>query len=246
MSGLFRVDGAWPSPVTITQGWGRAAARPWNDEARDAFLRLERGRAQFLRSATEHIASLSGSGVFSPAMFVDSTKVWTRAGYEEVRQLDVMERSLRAEADKPSRQINQTVDPDWSRILEIDRGAFKGFWRMSEEGLREALGSTSPSVVLTIPSGDDQVLGYAIVGSQWGTAYLQRVAVDPTHAGQGIGTDLIRGSVGWARTTSAISIVLNVRPENSQAVRLYERHGFTTTERNLRILRYGDTTLLGQ
>lgn len=216
-------------------------ARPWNDESPDAFLRLERGRTEFLRSATEKVSSICGSGVFSPAMFRGSTHIWARAGYEEVRQLEVMERPLGISVEPPHREVREDPKPDWNRLLAIDQAAFEGFWRMSVDGLREALASTSPSSVLTVGEGVD---GYAIVGSQWGIAYLQRVAVDPDRGGRGLGTDLIRAAVKWGQTTAAGSMVLNVRLENERARRVYESQGFTITGTNLHILRYGSTTLL--
>lgn len=240
---MFRVEGSWPSPVSIRQGWGRAVARPWNDESADAFLRLERGRSDFLETATRKITSISGGGVFSPAMFPNSTRVWTRAGYEQIRQLEVLERSLRVRVAQPTRKVRRNPRPEWDRLLEIDRAAFAGFWRMSLDGLSEALSSTNLSTVLTIAT-DDVVFGYAIVGSQWGTSYLQRVAVDPVQGGKGLGTDLVRAAVKWARETTATSMVLNVRAENARAIRLYEREGFTNTGSKLLILRYGTTTLL--
>lgn len=243
VNGAFRVDGNWPSPITLSRGWGRATARPWNNEAPDAFVRLLRGRAEFLESVTERVAAISGSGVFSPPMFAGSMRVWKRAGYREARRLLVMERPLGVEVQNPHMDIEEVVEPPWQRVLEIDRFAFDGFWRMSLDGLREALTSTSPAAVLTA-SIDREVVGYAIVGAQWGTAYLQRVAVETGSAGQGIGTDLVRAAVRWARRTSAASMVLNVRSENARAVSVYERCGFSITSRTLRILRYGETSLL--
>lgn len=243
VTGMFRVEGSWPSRITISHGWSRAIARRWNDESPDAFLRLERGRSEFLKSATREVTSISGSGVFSPAMFPGSMRVWARAGYEEIRQLEVMERPLGTPLAEAEQEIRESRNPDWDRILEIDRDSFRGFWRMSPEGLSEALHSTRPSAVLTAHV-DREVVGYAIVGSQWGTAYLQRVAVDAHHRGLGLGTDLVRACVGWARQTSAGSMVLNVRSENSRAKRVYERAGFTDTHSKLHLLRFGTTTLL--
>lgn len=245
VNSAFRVDGEWPSPITITRGWSRATARPWNNEASDGFIRLERGRADFLRVATEKVTETCGGGVFSPAMFGGSTQIWLRAGYEEVRRLRVMERPLGVEVERPKSEVKVAERPPWRRLLEIDEAAFEGFWRMSIHGLEEASYSTASSVVLTAKCSDD-IAGYAIVGSQWGTAYLQRIAVDPSVGGRGIGTDLVRAAVGWARSTPAATIVLNVRSSNTRAIALYERCGFTSTGVSLRILRHGDTTLLDE
>ncbi len=243
VNGAFRVDGEWPSPVTITRGWSKATARPWNDETRDGFIRLERGRADFLRSATDQVSTMSGGGVFSPALFRESARIWLRAGYVEVARLEVMERPLGVATERPTREAELVDRPPWPRLLEIDQRAFQGFWRMSIHGLKEALGSTGSAAVLTATVGS-HLAGYVIVGSQWGTAYLQRVAVDPSFGGDGIGTDLVRAAIEWARSTPAATIVLNVRSENSRAKKLYERIGFRPTGTSLRILRHGDTTLL--
>lgn len=243
MTDGFRVEGAWPSPISLSRGWGRATARPWNDEAPDAFLRLERGRAQFLESASETVAALSGSGVYSPALFPSATGIWTRAGYEEAGQLEVMERQLGSGVADPEHPIRPKPEPDWQRILEIDRAAFAGFWRMSIHGLTEALASTDPSAVL-VTEDEGRLLGYAIVGSQWGIGYLQRVAVEPESTGRGLGRDLVRAALRWAQGTNARTLVLNVRPENERAKRLYVREGLARTGTNLRILRYGEPTLL--
>ena len=245
VNGAFRVEGEWPSPITFTRGWSRATARPWNNEASDGFIRLERGRADFLRVVTEKVAETCGGGVFSPAMFGGATRIWVRAGYEEVRRLQVMERPLGVEIQRPRREVNTAEPPPWQRLLEIDKAAFEGFWRMSIHGLEEASHSTTFSVVLTATDAD-HICGYAIVGSQWGTAYLQRIAVDPVVEGKGIGTDLVRAAVAWARSTPATTMVLNVRSSNTRAIALYQRCGFTATGASLRILRHGDTTLLGE
>ncbi len=245
VNGAFRVEGDWPQPITITRGWAKATARPWNDEASDGFIRLERGRADFLRSVTDEVAANSGGGVFSPAIFGSSTRIWIRAGYEEVMRLDVMERPLGIEIEQPTRRVEVVGRPPWQRLFEIDQLAFSGFWRMSIHGLKEAFHSTSSGVLMTIGE-NGHIGGFAIVGSQWGTAYLQRIAVEPSAGGKGLGTDLLRAAVKWARSTPAATIVLNVRSGNSRARSLYERAAFRQTGTSLRILRHGRTTLLDQ
>lgn len=239
----FRVEGVWPSPISLQRGWGRATARPWNDEAPDAFMRLQRGRTEFLRAASETVSGMCGSGVFSPALFPSAMGIWTRAGYEEVGQLEVMERQLGADLPEPQRSVRVDPEPDWARVLEIDRVAFEGFWRMSIHGLTEALASTDQAAVLVVEDAG-RVLGYAIAGSKWGIGYLQRVAVEPEAGGRGLGRDLVRASLRWARTSGARNLVLNVRPENERAKRLYHREGLTQATTNLRILSYGQSTLL--
>ena len=56
--------------------------------------------------------------------------------------------------------------------------------------------------------------------------YLGGVAIDPDHAGRGLGTDMIRSAVDLARTKGFKRMELTVATTNERAIRLYERAGF--------------------
>ena len=176
----------------------------------------------------------NATSVFSPALYESATKVWTKAGFREAHRLAVMERSLGAPISDPVRVVVKT-EPAWDQIEDIDRASFKGFWRMSVDGLQEALESTRQSVLLTI---GEPAVGYVIIGSQWGVSYLQRIAVHPDYAGDGMGSDLVRAGAIWARETSARTMILNVRDENEPARSLYVKEGFGSTTTTLRVLEY--------
>jgi len=231
-----RIEGAWPSPITISRGWSRAQARPWNDDTTDGLLRLERGGQEFLAAATSRLEEFGSESVYSPALYPSSTRVWSKVGYEETHRLAVMERSLSRPTDAPRSSLSEEV-PNWDLLGSIDDAAFEGFWRMDTAGLKEALEATSRSTILTTETTSGLV-GYVIVGAQWGVAYLQRLAVHPDHRGKNIGSDLVRGAINWARRTSSQVIVLNVRDKNAPARGLYAKEGFTATRTMLRIMRY--------
>lgn len=237
MPNQVTIEGNWPSPIVITRGWSRARARRWNDDTTDAFLRLERGGFDFLTTTTERLAELADAAVYSPALYPGSTRIWLKSGYEEAARLTIMERSLAAPFDPPVRPLSEQETPDWERVVAIDRTAFEGFWRMSQDGLKEALDSTRNSTVITI--GEDTVVGYAIVGFQWNVSYLQRVAVHADHKGLGLGSDLVAGALAWGRSTGANLMVLNVRQDNHDARRVYRKLGFADASTSLRVLRYG-------
>ena len=127
--------------------------------------------------------------------------------------------------------------PEWEAILEVDRAAFQGFWGMSRLGLEEAHRTNLQTILLTA-STREAPEGFAIVGSQWGVAYLHRIAVLPERSGRGLGMSLLDAAVRWGAASGARSMVLNVREDNRRARALYERSGFTKTATNLQILRH--------
>lgn len=233
----LHLDGVWPAPVTIRKGWAKAQARPWNDEFPDPALRLERGSHEFLRAAAELLVPRGSGVVYSPALYPSATKIWTSAGFRLFRLLDVMELPLGGEIRPPDHVIEPTGAPDWRALVTIDDLAFEGFWRMTQAGLVEAMRATPRATVL-IARVDDHLAGYAVVGTQMTVSFLQRVAVAPSFAGQGIGGSLVRASAMWASRRGARALVLNVRPENDRARRLYEREGFHSRDTQLHLLRY--------
>lgn len=232
----MHVEGVWPGLVTLRRGWGKAVARPWNDDITDPTVRLERGSSDFLRSVAHRLAPLGSGSVYSPALYPSATGVWTRAGFEEFDVLNVMECDLgRDQAAAHPAEVWE--HPDWSAVVEIDRLAFDGFWRMSRPGLLEALRATPRSAVLKLNTGTE-LAGYALVGAQMGLSFLQRVAVAPQYSGRGMGSSLVRSAKTWAKGNAARIMVLNLRPENDRARRLYEREGFRTGSSHLLLLRF--------
>ncbi len=181
------------------------------------------------------LATYGVSDAFSPALYPGSTRVWLRAGFEEVNRLGIMERSL-ARPTEPAVGVFEEADVDWPALESVDKQAFEGFWRMSVEGLVEAVEATSKSAVLARRESG-RLAGYAIVGTQTGVSYLQRIGVHPDYRGNGFGRQLVRAAISWARSTPSTVMVLNVRDENTPARSLYTREGFTATGTHLRMLR---------
>lgn len=237
MSTELHIDGSWPDASVYRRGWAKATARPWNDVTGDGTIRLERGRAEFLRLVSADVAGRVQGTVYSPALFGSATRVWRRAGYESHLEMDVLERPLRGLLFEPTSGTTLEDTPDIEELLRVDRQAFEGFWGMSELGLAEAMSATPVSVAILRRDGEDLV-GYALVGAQATVSFLQRIGVVPQAEGSGVGSALLEASIDWARARGTRSMVLNVRPGDSRARSFYERNGFKPTGTKLQILRF--------
>lgn len=224
--------------MILSSGWFRARARPWNGAVTDPMIRLDRGGTDFLRAVVSHFVDIGESTVYSPALYPSATRMWHRAGFDKHESLDVMERPLSGvRADPEGRDLRIETEPDWAAVLDIDRLAFDGFWGMSELGLVEAYQASSSSALLVAPA-TGPMGAYAIVGAQWTTVFLHRIAVRPDHTGRGLGAALMSAAMEWGRQMGGRSMILNVRPGNVRALRLYERLGFADTGTPLRVLRH--------
>ena len=70
------------------------------------------------------------------------------------------------------------------------------------------------------------ILGYTVVSCGAGEAHILNICVDPDWRRNGIASHLIRVAVERAEVMQAENLFLEVRPSNTAAIALYERHGF--------------------
>ena len=119
-----------------------------------------------------------------------------------------------------------------NELLIIDSESFAAPWNVSAPAFRHACCATSEHRVIiaraTAAGGDDDASGYAIVGRSAGQAYLQRLAVHPTHRRRGIARSLVWHASLWAATRGADSMLVNTEPTNKAALALYHALGFIT------------------
>ena len=121
-----------------------------------------------------------------------------------------------------------------SELLHIDGESFAAPWNLSPPAFRHACRATSEHRVI-IASGSDadgsatgSAIGYVIVWRSAGQAYLQRLAVHPSHRRTGIARSLVWHASQWAGTRGADSMLVNTEPTNAAALALYHSLGFVT------------------
>jgi len=120
-------------------------------------------------------------------------------------------------------------------VLDIDGRAFSPFWQFDPSGLAEALHAT-PSTWFRVALDGPVVIGYAICGRAGAQGYVQRLAVDPDHHGQGTGRRLLMDGLHWMRRRGVTQAVVNTQVGNHTALALYRRVGFRDEPSGLAVL----------
>jgi ribosomal protein S18 acetylase RimI-like enzyme len=87
-------------------------------------------------------------------------------------------------------------------------------------------------------AAEGNCVGFAIVGVALGAGYLQRLAVSPAAQGRGLGSDLVRASLRWARSHGARSMLVNTQVGNTAAASIYRRLGFNDVPGGLLLFKY--------
>jgi len=229
--------GDWPGPVTFRRGWSRADARPWNDEAPEASLRLVRGGSGFLAACAGQLMEFGVASVMSPPLPTSGRGPWRDAGFRPFIDLALMRRALDEMPRSPDHLVVTADDIAVEALLEIDAAAFDPFWRFDIHGLTEAIEATGRSSILIIRDGDGHPAGFAVIGYGSAISYLQRVAVHPRWQGHGMGRSLIRVAARRARAAGAQVMLLNTQFDNQRAIDLYANEGFVLLPEALALLR---------
>jgi ribosomal protein S18 acetylase RimI-like enzyme len=110
-------------------------------------------------------------------------------------------------------------------ILAVDAAGFDEFWRFDNVGLDEAVHAT-PRSHLRVAAPNGRIVGYALFGRAAKDGYVQRLAVEPSAQGQGVGQALLVDGLQWLRARNATRALVNTQEGNARALDLYLRAGF--------------------
>ncbi|HSJ28125.1 MAG TPA: GNAT family N-acetyltransferase [Acidimicrobiia bacterium] len=231
--GQVSTRGEWPGLVTLRAGWWKGVARPRHDHTLDAVLRLERSSSDFVRRCTTWLADHGAATVDSPPLMHGSARVFQQAGFSPYAELLLFERDLRDRLPTPA-DVRDATEGDRIAAARIDDAAFDGDWRVGRLGLADALDATPHSVMLFHGSG----AGFVIAGVSHEIGYLQRIAVDPSHQGQGYGRALVQAAMAWARSRGARTMMLNTQIDNERATQMYRSESFVALPSRLVIHRH--------
>ncbi|MEW6554027.1 MAG: GNAT family N-acetyltransferase [Actinomycetota bacterium] len=121
-------------------------------------------------------------------------------------------------------------------VLRVDTTAFDDFWQLDARTL-EAIATTCYHNVFLLAQRGGEILGYAVGGTNGRFGYLQRLGVDSSHHGEGLGGALVRQMVSTLQNMGATSVMVNTQEENVSAIGLYLKIGFEILPDRRQIMR---------
>ncbi len=123
--------------------------------------------------------------------------------------------------------LRRASPADAPAIIALETSAFAGD-RLSPRSLRRHISSSTATMV--VATHNDALAGYALTFHRAGTriARLYSIAVDPSHRGRGLSTQLLRDLETRARKRGCDRLRLEVRTDNAAAIHNYRRQGFET------------------
>jgi GNAT superfamily N-acetyltransferase len=177
----------------------------------------------------------------TPALSPFEAEPFLRGGFTLHENLHLLARYLDVVPPPATHRLRRGRPWHRRRVLGIDAKAFEQFWQFDANALREARRAT-PTSRFMISVGPHGPIGYAVTGLAGTRGYLQRLAVDPAHQGQGIGSSLVNDSLRWLRRKSVGVAMVNTQDRNLRALALYERLGFVRQREGLVVLRWDNST----
>jgi ribosomal protein S18 acetylase RimI-like enzyme len=152
-----------------------------------------------------------------------------------------------AEPGAPSPSVGRTeirkAQPlDIADLTALEASAF-GTDRLSRRSIATLI--ARPSAAILVACRDGALAGYALVLTRRGSraARLYSIAVAPEAAGGGIGARLLAAAEAEAIARGAQRLRLEVRSDNTAAIRLYETRGYTPIGRREDYYEDGATAL---
>lgn len=239
-SGLAR--GRWSVGSRVS--YRRLRVAPWQG---DPFVALvgpvKAGRPATADEIRHCVGSLQHRGVdraVTPALSPFEAEHFFQAGFQLFERLHLLSCPVNTAAVGPADSKAKLVSGrSWHdrTVLSVDARAFKGFWRFDKLALAEAKTAT-PSRRYRVAKLNRRVVGYAVTGRAGQRGYLQRLAVDPSVQGQGIGKLLVADSFDWLRRRGADVSLVNTQETNTTALGLYESIGYRRQPEGLLVLRW--------
>jgi ribosomal protein S18 acetylase RimI-like enzyme len=222
----------------VRRGSERLRVGAWRGDGSVAYVAPVTDRppsAALVRHACVVLAERGYREVLTAALAPPERAGFLAAGFEVRDSLHLLAHDLRHIPVTPDAHLRRGRRADKPDALAVDHRAFPAFWRLDAGGLHEAMTAT-PSARFRVAVVDRRVAGYAVTGRAGHRGYLQRLAVDPTVQGRGLGRALVADCLHWLQRRGVTNAVVNTQVENERALQLYLAMGFRLQPSGLEVL----------
>ena len=229
---------------TPLRSGSRLRARPWQGDERVAHVApagdfLGPLTADDVRRSLRPLRRAGYQVALTAALPRSDQPPFLEVGFEEIERLHLLLHMFdRLDPAPPPDgcDIRRGRRRDHDEVLAVDHAAFAPFWRLDQVGLDEALAATVNVHFQTARAGS-RIVGYAVCGRAGPRGYVQRLAVDPSAQGRGVGAALLADGMRWLRRWGARDALVNTQEGNDRSLRLYQRAGFVLQPDGLAVLR---------
>ena len=128
---------------------------------------------------------------------------------------------MSAVVNVPSIGLRRMTQADLPEILEIESSAYRFPW--SEGIFRDCI---RVGYACWVYEADDVIIGYGVMSIAVRECHLLNICVNPKSQGLGLGRRILRYLIKIARQHHADTAILEVRPSNHRAIKLYLSEGF--------------------
>lgn len=219
---------ARPAPMVLRGEGVSCRVRQWPSSPHIAHLVLyQQARlptADELRRWCDELAAAGFQAVRTSAMNSSAGGRVASAGFSSVQDLALLQHDDPRSAPPPSRPTTRLLVAQHPLASEVDVAAFGPTWSLDPEAITDVCHATPRHRGRA--AGGASLHAYAITGRDSRQGFLQRLAVDPAHQGQGLGRDLVLDSLRWLARWRVSTVLVNTPTTNEAALRLYERLGF--------------------
>ena len=215
---------------------------PWRDSEQIAYLTpvpdAPPPSSTLISRCIDRARKEGFSEVVTGALAAREQPAFLACGFELAERLHLLSHDLVDLAGPPeiASVLRRASSDDIPAVLRLDATAFDDFWRLDRAGLGEALRAT-PHTWFRVADHGEGAVAYAVSGVAGPRGYLQRLAVDPTHHGTGLGRALTLDGLRWMRGQGAASALVNTQERNQGAFDLYRSVGFVAEAKGLAVLR---------
>ncbi|MFP4903466.1 ribosomal protein S18-alanine N-acetyltransferase [Paraburkholderia sp. BR14261] len=126
-----------------------------------------------------------------------------------------------------ARYLSPMTESDLDEVAIVERSAYEFPW--SRGNFEDSLRNGYYGLCMRHVTGT--LIGYCVLMPVVDEMHLLNLCVAPQAQGAGAGLAMLREAVRIARTQGLEGLLLEVRPSNHRAIRLYEQFGFVTIGR---------------